>query len=205
MLIATDMLDVPAWIIALLYQYRWTIEIFFRFFKHILGCRHLLSHDPVGIKIQTYCAIIVCMLISLWTGRKPTLRTYEMICYYFIGLADEEELQKVLLNLFLNGIEASQGEGGVLAEVGFAGAPYIRVTDRGCGMSPRFVRRDLFTPFRTTKQQGLGIGLYQCRQIVAAHGGRIEVASVEGDGTVFTVWLQAGAAQSSVGWVTQAA
>jgi hypothetical protein len=75
MLIATDMLDVPAWIIALLYQYRWTIEIFFRFFKHILGCRHLLSHDPVGIKIQTYCAIIVCMLISLWTGRKPTLRT----------------------------------------------------------------------------------------------------------------------------------
>ncbi|HEY5512601.1 MAG TPA: XrtA/PEP-CTERM system histidine kinase PrsK [Geomonas sp.] len=122
-----------------------------------------------------------------------------------VALADEEELQKVLLNLFLNGIEASQGEGGVLAEVGFAGAPYIRVTDRGCGMSPRFVRRDLFTPFRTTKQQGLGIGLYQCRQIVAAHGGRIEVASVEGDGTVFTVWLQAGAAQSSVGWVTQAA
>jgi hypothetical protein len=92
MLIVTDMLDLPAWIIALIYRYRWTIEIFFRFFKHILGCRHLLSHDPVGIEIQTYCAIIACMLISLWTGRKPTLRTYEMICYYFIGLADEEEL-----------------------------------------------------------------------------------------------------------------
>jgi IS4 transposase len=55
---ATDMLDVPAWIIALIYRYRWTIETFFRFFKHILGCRHLLSHDPVGIKLQTYCAII---------------------------------------------------------------------------------------------------------------------------------------------------
>ena len=92
MLIATDMLDVPAWIIALIYRYRWTIEIFFRFFKHMLGCRHLLSHDPVGIEIQTYCAIIACMLMSLWTGRKPTLRTYEMICYYFSGLADEEEL-----------------------------------------------------------------------------------------------------------------
>jgi len=37
-------------------------------------------------------AIIACMLISLWTGRKPTLRTYEMICYYFTGLASEEEL-----------------------------------------------------------------------------------------------------------------
>jgi len=51
--------------------------------KHTLGCRSLLSRDPVGIEIQTYCAIIACMLISLWTGRKPTLRTYEMICYYF--------------------------------------------------------------------------------------------------------------------------
>jgi hypothetical protein len=92
LVIATNLLDVPAEIIALIYQYRWTIEIFFRFFKHVLGCRHLLSHDPVGIEIQTYCAIIACMLISLWTGRKPTLRTYEMICYYFTGLADEEEL-----------------------------------------------------------------------------------------------------------------
>jgi len=90
--IATNLLDVPAEIIALIFQYRWTIEIFFRFFKHVLGCRHLLSHSANGIEIQTYCAIIACLLISLWTGRKPTLRTYEMICYYFTGLADEEEL-----------------------------------------------------------------------------------------------------------------
>ena len=90
--IATNLMDVPAEIIALLYHYRWTIEIFFRFFKHMLGCRHLLSHSPNGIEIQTYCAIIACMLISLWTGRKPTLRTYEMICWYFCGMADDEEL-----------------------------------------------------------------------------------------------------------------
>jgi hypothetical protein len=90
--IATSLLYVPAEIIALIYRYRWTIEIFFRFFKHVLGCRHLLSHDRNGIEIQTYCAIIACMLISLWTGRKPTLRTYEMICHYFTGLADEDEL-----------------------------------------------------------------------------------------------------------------
>jgi IS4 transposase len=90
--IATNLLDVPAEIIALIFRYRWTIEIFFRFFKHVLGCRHLLSHSANGIEIQTYMAIIACMLISLWTGRKPTLRTYEMICYYFTGLADEEEL-----------------------------------------------------------------------------------------------------------------
>jgi len=90
--IATNLLDVPAEIIALLFSARWAIEIFFRFFKHILGCRHLLSHDQNGIEIQTYCAIIACMLISLWTGKKPTLRTYEMICFYFCGLADEDEL-----------------------------------------------------------------------------------------------------------------
>lgn len=90
--IATNLQDVPAEIISLIYSCRWTIEIFFRFFKHLLGCRHLLSHNQNGIEIQTYCAIIACLLISLWTGRKPTLRTYEMICFYFCGLATEAEL-----------------------------------------------------------------------------------------------------------------
>ena len=79
-------------IIGDIYRHRWAVEIFFRFFKHILGCRHLLSQDKAGIEIQTYMAIIASMLISLWTGRKPTLRTYEMICYYFTGMADEDEL-----------------------------------------------------------------------------------------------------------------
>ncbi len=90
--IATNLLDPPAEIIGLIFQYRWTIEVFFRFFKHMLGCRHLLSHNQNGIEIQTYCAIIACLLISLWTGRKPTLRTYEMICFYFCGMASEDEL-----------------------------------------------------------------------------------------------------------------
>lgn len=97
--IATNLLDVPAEIVALIYTFRWTIEIFFRFFKHVLGCRHLLSHSQRGIEIQTYCAIIACLLISLWTGRKPTLRTYEMICYYFCGLASQDELLAHLAKL----------------------------------------------------------------------------------------------------------
>jgi len=97
--LATNLLDVPAEIIAILYHYRWTIEIFFRFFKQILGCRHLLSHSRNGIEIQTYCAIIACMLISLWTGKKPTLRTYEMICWYLVGMADMEELLAHLARL----------------------------------------------------------------------------------------------------------
>lgn len=91
-LIATDLLGVPPEVIALIYKHRWAIEIFFRFFKHVLGCRHLISHCENGIEIQTYLGIIACLLIALWTGKKPTLRTYEMICFYFCGLADEEEL-----------------------------------------------------------------------------------------------------------------
>lgn len=90
--LATNLLDVPAEVIAFLYRQRWLIEIFFRFLKHILGCRHLLSTDPVGIEIQAYCAIIACLLIALWTGKKPTKRTYEMICWYFLGWADDAEL-----------------------------------------------------------------------------------------------------------------
>ena len=90
--IATNLLEVPADVIGLIFSERWAIEIFFRFFKQILGCRHLISQDQNGIEIQTYCAIIACMLIALWTGKKPTLRTYEMICFYFTGLADEDEL-----------------------------------------------------------------------------------------------------------------
>lgn len=97
--IATDLLDVPAEIIADIYQHRWTIELFFRFFKHLLGCRHLLSTDPVGIQIQAYCAIIACLLIHLWTGGKPTLRTYEMICFYLQGWADLDELKTHLKKL----------------------------------------------------------------------------------------------------------
>jgi Transposase DDE domain len=97
--IATNLLDVPAEVIGFIYQRRWLIEIFFRFLKHILGCRHLLSTDPVGIEIQAYCAIIACLLIALWTGKQPTKRTYEMICFYFIGWADDEELLNHLAKL----------------------------------------------------------------------------------------------------------
>jgi hypothetical protein len=90
--IATDRFDLDAETIATIYKRRWTIEIFFRFFKQVLGCRHLLSQSRNGIELQMYAAMIACMLISLWTGKKPTLRTYEMIGWYFSGMASEEEL-----------------------------------------------------------------------------------------------------------------
>ena len=92
MFVCTDRLDLDADVIALIYKCRWQVEIFFRFFKHILGCRHLLSYCDNGIELEIYAAIIACLLIALYTGRKPTLRTYEMFCWYITGWADEDEL-----------------------------------------------------------------------------------------------------------------
>ena len=99
--LVTDLLTVPAEIIALIYEYRWTIETFFRMFKHMLGCRHLLSHNEKGIRIQVYCAIIACLLINIQTGRKPTKRTFEMLCYHLMGWASDEELLRHLEKLKL--------------------------------------------------------------------------------------------------------
>jgi hypothetical protein len=91
--LVTDRMDLAPEVVGLIYRCRWQIEIFFRMFKHLLGCRHLLSYSEDGIRLQTYAAILACLLIALWTGRKPTVRTYEMLCYFFTGWADEEELQ----------------------------------------------------------------------------------------------------------------
>jgi len=92
LLLATSRLDLAAELIALGYRYRWTIELFFRWLKCILGCRHLLANSREGVTIQVYLAIIASLLISLWVGRKPTVRTLEMIQFYFMGWATEEEL-----------------------------------------------------------------------------------------------------------------
>src|SRR6202035_2863052 len=93
LLLATDRLDLDAELVALAYRFRWTVELFFRWFKCILGCRHLLSTSQNGVTIQLYVGIIASLLISLWTGRKPTKRTLEMLQLYFTGWATLEELQ----------------------------------------------------------------------------------------------------------------
>lgn len=91
--IATDLTaEVPAAIVALLYHYRYTIELFFRFFKQALGCEHLLSDHPGAIRIQTYCAVIASILIQLQTGRRADKSTQFMAGLYLTGVADLGEL-----------------------------------------------------------------------------------------------------------------
>jgi len=92
LLLATDRMDLDADLVALGYRYRWSVELFFRWLKCILGCRHLLSECANGVTIQVYVAIIASLLISLWAGRKPTKRTYEMVCFHLSGWASEEDL-----------------------------------------------------------------------------------------------------------------
>src|SRR5262249_46081873 len=81
----TDRLDLDAELVALAYRYRWTVELFFRWLKCILGCRHLISNSQNGVTIQLYVALIASLLIALITGRKPTKRTLEMIQFYLGG------------------------------------------------------------------------------------------------------------------------
>jgi hypothetical protein len=92
LVLVTDRLNLPAELVALAYKYRWAVELFFRWFKCILGCRHLLANSENGVAIQMYVALIASLLISLWIGRKPTKRTFEMLCHYFTGWATQEEL-----------------------------------------------------------------------------------------------------------------
>jgi hypothetical protein len=89
----TNRLDLPAELVALGYRYRWTIELFFRWLKCVLGCKQLLTTSANGVALQIYTALIASLLIVLWTGRKPTKRTWEMLQFYFQGWASLEEVE----------------------------------------------------------------------------------------------------------------
>ncbi|MBI2877032.1 MAG: PEP-CTERM system histidine kinase PrsK [Candidatus Tectomicrobia bacterium] len=111
-----------------------------------------------------------------------------------VGLVEieREGIERVLVNLLQNAAEAlAPGKPGTIevrtsTENGWA---VLTISDNGCGMSQEYLERSLFRPFRSTKRYGLGIGLFQCRTIVAGHGGQIEAESREGSGTTFRVRL----------------
>jgi hypothetical protein len=99
LLVATDRMDLPADVMALIYKRRWHIEFFFRFFKHVLGYRQLASHDPNVVELQLYTVIIACLLLALWTGKKLNKATCEMVAWYLAGVATPEELDVHLRSL----------------------------------------------------------------------------------------------------------
>jgi hypothetical protein len=103
---------------------------------------------------------------------------------------DPEQIRKVLINLILNAYEAVGNDGEIRVTTKQTGGWVIlSVSDNGCGISKEFIERSLFRPFKTTKKQGMGIGLFQSRMIIEGHGGRIEVESEEGKGSTFKILL----------------
>ena len=95
-----------------------------------------------------------------------------------------------MTNLILNAGEALTHDGVIRITTGQKGGwVVLSVNDNGCGMSKEFMERSLFHPFKTTKKQGMGIGLFQSKMIVEAHQGRIEVESEVGKGSTFRVFL----------------
>lgn len=101
-------------------------------------------------------------------------------------LADGEQIRSVVTNLVLNAQEALVSGGKIEVRTEHRGSRVVlSVRDNGCGMSPAFVKDSLFRPFQSTKKKGLGIGLFQSRAIVLAHGGGVYVESEVGKGTAF--------------------
>jgi putative PEP-CTERM system histidine kinase len=105
-------------------------------------------------------------------------------------VADRDQIQSVITNLLLNARDALASGGRIEVRTEHRrGSVVLSVADNGCGMSQTFIRDSLFRPFQSTKRKGLGIGLFQSRAIVHAHGGGIHVESEAGKGTTFLVSL----------------
>jgi len=88
--------QMSAALVAQLYRQRWQVELFFRWIKCILGCRHWLAESPKGVAIQIYLALIAALLLQLYSGRRPNRRMMELIQLHLMGVASLEELESGL-------------------------------------------------------------------------------------------------------------
>jgi signal transduction histidine kinase len=108
---------------------------------------------------------------------------------------DPPYLEEAFVNILRNAVEAMAGQGTVTVRSrcgdGPNGVASVVVTfqDEGPGMTREFIDRELFAPFRSTKDRGLGLGMFSCRETVELHGGRIQVESTPGEGATFQVFL----------------
>ena len=102
---------------------------------------------------------------------------------------DAELMQRVFYNLLLNAAQASPEHGAVTAKTRLLdGVAEISIIDRGSGIPQQHVE-NIFNPFFTTKQEGVGLGLAIVSKIIDEHNGRITVESTQGEGSVFRVFL----------------
>ena len=124
----------------------------------------------------------------------PSLRSKPVSDFQEVPLvrADPAQLKQVLTNLVLNAEEAIARDGEIRVATRVEdGMVACSVSDNGQGIAPEFLRTRIFKPFATTKSQGFGIGLYQSKTIVEAHGGRVRVQSRVGEGSTLTFSIPA--------------
>ena len=88
--------ELSAELLALIYRSRWRVELFFKWLKCILGCRHWLAESQRGVALQVYCALIAALLLLRSSGRRPGKRAMEMIRFYLLGYATLDELSIAL-------------------------------------------------------------------------------------------------------------
>jgi signal transduction histidine kinase len=131
----------------------------------------------------------------LAAAAEPHAPLYEVEAHLpdtLVATVEPERIENVIENLVINALEAMSVAGGRLTvEAGEEEGDrvFISVSDTGAGMTEEFIRTRLFRPFATTKTRGIGLGMFTCREIVEAHGGRLEVESRVGAGTRFRVVL----------------
>jgi hypothetical protein len=89
--------QMSAELVSLAYRHRWQVELFFRWIKCILRCRHFLAESPRGVAIQLYLALIAAVLLQLHLGQRPSLRLWEALQFYFLGLFKSADLAAAIL------------------------------------------------------------------------------------------------------------
>ena len=108
---------------------------------------------------------------------------------------DPPYLEEAFVNILRNAMEAMSGQGSLTVRTRCGEGPnqvasvVVSITDDGPGMTQEFVDRELYSPFRTTKAHGLGLGMFACRETVELHGGRLQVETTPGQGTTFHIYL----------------
>lgn len=157
--------------------------------NHLIARLSLFRHESKIQLVESDLNDVVSKALAAWEGTSPVdlVKDFRPLPHVSI---DREQISKVVTNLVLNASEAVAGKGQV--RIGTSqddGWIVLAVADNGCGMSAEFLNRSLFRPFQSTKRNGLGVGMFQSKMIVEAHGGKIEVESTLGKGTAFRVLL----------------
>ena len=168
-----------------------TVERINQLILKLGSLRRELQLTMTPCRLDLLCAEVLDGMDGTLDGKRHLERDLRPVP---VQALDTEAMRSVVTNLVVNAREALNGGGEVQVATRVEGnGVQFAVADNGCGMSPEFIRNLLFRPFHSTKTNGLGIGMFQCKKIIEAHGGSISVESQPGKGTRFSVSLPLGA------------